>query len=57
MDEPLASQSQPEPHKGGVGATLGILIVIIVLGAGAIYFFLEEQQRFHTPPVQETINV
>jgi hypothetical protein len=39
-----------------VGPTIGIVILIILVAIGGIYFFYKEDQRFHTPPVQETVN-
>jgi hypothetical protein len=52
MDEP--SSSKPTSTK--IGPLLGIIVILALLFAGAVYFFIDLQDRFTTPPIQETIN-
>jgi len=40
-----------------LGPIFGIAILLIIFLAGGAYFFMREQARLHTPPVQETFNV
>lgn len=39
-----------------LGPIFGIAILVIIFAIGGAYFFMYEQQRLHTPPIQETIN-
>ena len=53
MDEtPLSA----EQNEHGIGPTLGIVVVVLLVAIGGIYFFIEESKRLHTPPVEEHLN-
>jgi len=43
-------------EDGGIGPMAGAVIVVILVALGGLYFFWQENQRIHTPPVQETLN-
>jgi|GEM_PF-2374913 len=42
--------------EGGIGPMAATVIVVLLLAAGGIYFLLQENTRFHTPPVEENLN-
>jgi hypothetical protein len=39
-----------------LGPTTGIVIIVILVVLGGIYFLLKENARLHTPPVQQQLN-
>ena len=43
-------------NEGGVGPIIATIIVVILLALGGVYFLIQENARFHTPPVQENLN-
>ena len=55
MEVPIEPAQQKAPESGW-GALLGVEIIVVLLALGAVYFFVQENARFHTPPVQENIN-
>jgi hypothetical protein len=55
MDAPDTPQPKTK-NEGGIGPMAGIIIVVILLALGGLYFLLEESARVHAPPLQENLN-
>lgn len=49
-------ETPPAPQSTKIGPLLGIIVILILLAAGAAYFFSDLHDRLNTPPRQETIN-
>ncbi len=49
-------ESAPLPVRTKIGPLLGIIVILALLLAGAVYFFIDLKNRFDTPPIRETIN-
>lgn len=42
--------------ESGVGPTAAIVIVVILLALGGIYFFVTQEMKLHQAPVNEQVN-
>ena len=51
MDE---APEEPQAEKSGVGATIGITLVVLLLALGAVYFFLDQQQKINAPAPEQS---
>ena len=47
-------ETPPEKtEKEGVGPFVGIIIVVILIALGGIYFLIQQQMKLQAPPVNE----
>lgn len=56
MDE-ATPEHAPHKKNDGMGATLSIIVLVILFILGGLYFAWQENKRLHTPPIEQTINV
>ncbi len=49
-------ETSERPKTTKIGPLLGIMVILLLLAGGAIYFFLDLKERYETPPIYETIN-
>lgn len=54
--EPSETPLTEGTKAGGIGPMAGIVIVVILLAVGGMYFLYQEQQRIHAPPIEEHLN-
>jgi uncharacterized protein HemX len=55
MDAPTP-QPIEKKEGGGVGPIAAIVIVVILVALGGVYFLFQENARLHKAPVQEQLN-
>jgi hypothetical protein len=61
-NQPLFEEKSTDSNQGSsqrpqVGPMAAIVIVVILLALGGIYFFITQEMKLHqTPPVQEQVN-
>jgi uncharacterized protein HemX len=55
MDAPERDETVTKEEQG-VGAIVATVIIVLLVAAAGIYFLIQENKRFHTPPVQEQLN-